>query len=199
LVALALAPGASFIAKSGVRRAPLVGRIADELGCVFVERDRTNEGGGGRGTDGAAAVLARLRTLHTTPEQLRRPLWIFPEGTTTNGAFLLQFKRGAFLSGDAVQPVILRYGGRNGFSPSFESIDAGRSILLLLSQWSNSCEVMMMPIYQPIAPECANPALFAAGVRTAMLRASGLQESSAGLRYVCISHSACSPSIELQI
>ena len=33
-----------------------------------------------------------------------------PQGTTTNGDYLLPFKTGAFLAGQPVQPVILRYG-----------------------------------------------------------------------------------------
>ena len=32
------------------------------------------------------------------------------QGTTTNGEYLLPFKTGAFLAGEPVQPVILKYG-----------------------------------------------------------------------------------------
>ena len=32
------------------------------------------------------------------------------QGTTTNGDYLLDFRKGAFLAGAPVQPVILRYG-----------------------------------------------------------------------------------------
>ena len=32
------------------------------------------------------------------------------QGTTTNGDYLLPFKTGAFLAGEPVQPVILKYG-----------------------------------------------------------------------------------------
>ena len=32
------------------------------------------------------------------------------QGTTTNGDYLLGFRKGAFLAGAPVQPVILRYG-----------------------------------------------------------------------------------------
>lgn len=39
-----------------------------------------------------------------------RPLLLFPEGTTTNGRFLLPFKTGAFLAGLPLQPVVIRYG-----------------------------------------------------------------------------------------
>ena len=39
-----------------------------------------------------------------------RPLLLFPEGTTTNGRYLLPFKTGAFLAGQPLQPVVIRYG-----------------------------------------------------------------------------------------
>ena len=32
------------------------------------------------------------------------------QGTTSNGEYLLPFKTGAFLAGEPVQPVILKYG-----------------------------------------------------------------------------------------
>lgn len=39
-----------------------------------------------------------------------RPVLLFPEGTTTNGRYLLPFKTGAFLAGLPVKPVVMRYG-----------------------------------------------------------------------------------------
>jgi len=43
-----------------------------------------------------------------------RPLLLFPEGTTTNGRFLLPFKTGAFLAGLPLQPVVIQYGEVRG-------------------------------------------------------------------------------------
>ena len=34
---------------------------------------------------------------------------LFPEGTTTNGRFLISFQHGAFIPGYPVQPVVVRY------------------------------------------------------------------------------------------
>jgi len=34
---------------------------------------------------------------------------LFPEGTTTNGRFLLSFQMGAFIPGYPIQPVVVRY------------------------------------------------------------------------------------------
>jgi hypothetical protein len=40
---------------------------------------------------------------------LKRPISIFPEGATTNGTSIIQFKRGAFASLLPVQPMCYKY------------------------------------------------------------------------------------------
>ena len=57
-----------------------------------------------------------------------------PEGTTTNGNYILPFKTGAFLAGTPIQPVILRYPYIH-FSPAWETISgASNSHVLLLTK-----------------------------------------------------------------
>ena len=52
-----------------------------------------------------------------------------PEGTTTNGNYILPFKTGAFLAGTPVQPVILKY-PYTRFSPAWDTI-SGVSVQFL--------------------------------------------------------------------
>ena len=54
------------------------------------------------------------------------------KGTTTNGRYMLKFKRGAFLAGLPVQPVVLIYSS-HWISPAWETITGPRHIRLLLS------------------------------------------------------------------
>lgn len=42
---------------------------------------------------------------------------IYPEGTQTNGDFLVPFKRGAFQGMKAVRPCCLKYDSPLGFKP----------------------------------------------------------------------------------
>ncbi|KAF8724365.1 hypothetical protein HU200_021397 [Digitaria exilis] len=66
------------------------------------------------------AVTERVKEVcqdKNTPMML-----LFPEGTTTNGDYLLPFKTGAFLASAPVQPVILRYPYKR-FSPAWDSMD----------------------------------------------------------------------------
>ena len=162
----------SFVAKATIRKLPLVGVVSEAMGCIFVERETR-----GAGENGGVSALVRERLLMRARDPTScPPLLLFPEGTTTNGKFLLPFKTGAFLTGAPVQPVLLRYRWRR-FSPAWETITAARHFFLVFSQLRQSLEVIYLPVYEPSAAEQADPALYAAGVRAAMLRAGGLEAS----------------------
>ena len=49
------------------------------------------------------------RLTHPSVENLKRPLLIFPEGTTKNSKFLLKFQSGAFHNKIKYQPILLDY------------------------------------------------------------------------------------------
>ena len=163
----------SFISKASVKQVPLIGVIAASMQCIFTER----EGAGGESS--AKKVLGHVARRLTAPATCR-PLWAFPEGTTTNNMYLLPFKTGAFLSGVPVQPVLLHYGS-SPFSPAFETIHVVRSLFLVLSQPWVTVTVTYLPLCVPTDAERANPAAFAERVRGMMLAAGaewGLQASS---------------------
>ena len=161
----------SFVAKATIRKLPLVGVISEAMGCIYVER----ESRGAEGNGAAALVRDRLLKRAQDPASCP-PLLLFPEGTTTNGKYLLPFKSGAFLTGAPVQPVLLRYRWRR-FSPAWETISAARHFFFTFSQLYQSLELVYLPVYEPNDAERADPALYAAGVRAAMLAASGLEAS----------------------
>jgi lysophosphatidylcholine acyltransferase / lyso-PAF acetyltransferase len=58
----------------------------------------------------AARVKQRMQQVAAGAGPHRRPILLFPEGTTTNGRYLLRFRTGGFIAGVPVQPIILRYG-----------------------------------------------------------------------------------------
>jgi lysophosphatidylcholine acyltransferase/lyso-PAF acetyltransferase len=163
----------SFISKASVKQVPLIGVIAASMQCIFTEREAAG------GESSAKKVLGHVARRLTAPATCR-PLWAFPEGTTTNNLYLLPFKTGAFLSGVPVQPVVLRY-GTSPFSPAFETIHVARSLFLVLSQPRISVTVTYLPLCVPTDAERANPAAFAERVRGIMLETGaewGLQASS---------------------
>jgi 1-acyl-sn-glycerol-3-phosphate acyltransferase len=90
-----------MVAKTEVRRWPLLGSLTAQAGTVYVER-----GGGPKAYPGVNAAMAAAYRSGL-------PVLFFPEGTTTDGAGVLPFRRGLFHSvlnnGVALRTSALRY------------------------------------------------------------------------------------------
>ncbi|KAK3235977.1 Lysophosphatidylcholine acyltransferase 2 [Cymbomonas tetramitiformis] len=166
----------SFVAKSGVANAPLVGPIAKSIGTIFISRD-DKDAKNVQPVKGNA-TLVRERAL----DPAASPLLVFPEGTTSNGAFLLPFHTSAFLAQKPVQPLVLKYRAAADFSPAFETIGALTSLGLLLCQWVNHLEIVYLPLYIPSKEEMADPKLYASNVREHMAAYGELQLSDLSLK-----------------
>jgi 1-acyl-sn-glycerol-3-phosphate acyltransferase len=100
---LGLVLNAGFVAKGDIRGWPVIGKLTEAYGCLFVERERR-----GKAQDQAAALASHL--------EADRGLVLFPEGTTGLGIETLPFRSSLFAlvpgvgDGSAkVQPVTLRY------------------------------------------------------------------------------------------
>nr|GMC47954.1 lysophospholipid acyltransferase LPEAT1 isoform X2 [Ipomoea batatas]GMC52295.1 lysophospholipid acyltransferase LPEAT1 isoform X2 [Ipomoea batatas]GMC56097.1 lysophospholipid acyltransferase LPEAT1 isoform X2 [Ipomoea batatas]GME10193.1 lysophospholipid acyltransferase LPEAT1 isoform X2 [Ipomoea batatas] len=173
----------SFVAKRSVAKLPLVGLISKCLGCVYVQREsRSPEFKGVSGV-----VNERIKEAHQ--DKLAPKMMLFPEGTTTNGDFLLPFKTGAFLSKVPVLPVILRYPYQR-FSPAWDSISGARHVMLLLCQFINYMEVIWLPVYCPSQQEKDDPKLYAENVRRLMAREGNMIMSDIGLAEKRVYHAA---------
>ncbi|KAG7941652.1 hypothetical protein I3843_16G055800 [Carya illinoinensis] len=164
----------SFVAKRSVAKLPLVGLISKCLGCVYVQRETKSSDFKGV----SVAVTERVKEAHQ--DKSAPIMMLFPEGTTTNGDFLLPFKTGAFLAKAPVLPVILRYPFQR-FSPAWDSISGVRHVIFLLSQFVNHLEVIRLPIYYPSQQEKDDPKLYANNVRRLMASEGNLIYSDIGL------------------
>ncbi|KAG8067778.1 hypothetical protein GUJ93_ZPchr0005g15094 [Zizania palustris] len=173
----------SFVAKRSVARLPLVGLISKCLGCIFVQREsKTSDFKGVAG-----AVTERIQRAY---EQKNSPMMLlFPEGTTTNGDYLLPFKTGAFLAKAPVKPVILRYPYKR-FSPAWDSMSGARHVFLLLCQFVNNLEVVHLPVYYPSEQEKEDPKLYANNIRKLMSAEGNLILSDLGLAEKRVYHTA---------
>ncbi|CAL1396285.1 unnamed protein product [Linum trigynum] len=164
----------SFVAKRSVGKLPLVGLISKCLGCVFVQRESKSSDFKGV----AGIVIERVKESHE--DESAPMMMLFPEGTTTNGDFLLPFKTGGFLAGAPVIPVILRY-PYHRFSAAWDSISGFRHVILLLCQFVNHLEVIRLPVYYPSQEEKTDPKLYANNIRRLMAREGDLVMSDIGL------------------
>ena len=97
--------GGSLIAKKEVGSWPIVGWVAKKFGVIFVDRN-------------PSTAATALESMQKTLAKATYPLIVFPEGTTTNGAYVKQFKSALFniaeCSDVTVQPVVVNYRYRNG-------------------------------------------------------------------------------------
>ncbi|XVF63910.1 hypothetical protein PTKIN_Ptkin09bG0124400 [Pterospermum kingtungense] len=153
------------------------------LGCVYVQRESKSSD-----SKGVAGVVTD-RVCEARENKSAPMMMLFPEGTTTNGDFLLPFKTGAFLAGAPVVPVTLRYPYQR-FSPAWESISGVRHVVFLLCQLVNHMEVTRLPVYYPSQQEKDDPKLFANNVRKLMASECNLIMSDIGLPEKRIYHAA---------
>ncbi|KAG6749212.1 lysophospholipid acyltransferase LPEAT1 isoform X1 [Populus alba x Populus x berolinensis] len=180
----------SFVAKRSVAKLPLVGLISKCLGCVYVQRELKSSDF--KGVSGI--VTERVKESH---ENSSAPMMmLFPEGTTTNGDFLLPFKTGAFLATAPVRPVILRYPYQR-FSPAWDSISGALHVFYLFCQFINHMEAVWLPVYYPSQEEKDDPKLYASNVRRLMAREGNLTMSDIGLAEKRIYHTALNGNISL--
>ena len=105
IYALNAARPVAFVSKSEVRSWPLIGRLAAHTDTLFIRRSSRQD------AIEACGILARRLGES-------RDVAIFPEGTTTDGSAVLEFKGALFQSaidaGRPVQPVSIAYYDRDG-------------------------------------------------------------------------------------
>ncbi|BCA54898.1 1-acyl-sn-glycerol-3-phosphate acyltransferase [Nitrospira sp. KM1] len=120
-----------FVAKSEVRRWPLVGWLAKQADTLFIKRNSPSE------------LIPINRSLHIALKG-GQSVGLFPEGTTSSGRSVLRFHSGLFESAvtsrSAVCPVALSYQTSDGH-PCFRAAFVGNQTLLA-SIWN----VLTLPV-----------------------------------------------------
>lgn len=124
----AVAPEARFVSKADVKAWPLLARLIDSAGTLYLERERKRDA---------------LRVVHDMAAALQAgaTVAIFPEGTTSTGHGLLPFHanllQAAIATATPVQPAALRFSdATHAVSEAVEFIGA---TTLLESLWRIAC------------------------------------------------------------
>ena len=134
-----------FVAKSEVRGWPVFGWMAAQLGTVFIRRDSARH---------VRQVSSQVAEVLNTES-----ICIFPEGTSTNGEGVLQFKSNLFesaiVSQVPVYPLAIRYLSKTtrarSDAPAFIG-DMG-----LLESMSNIIKNRTLVAQITFLPPCGNP------------------------------------------
>ena len=110
---ISAALGGSFFGKKEIESWPLIGWMAKKFGVVFIDRRPSH-------------AVEALDAIKHELNNVDYPLFIFPEGTSTNGAYVKQFKSSLFdvieKTGTTVQPVVIHYRLRDGTKISDEDM-----------------------------------------------------------------------------
>lgn len=101
--------GNSFFAKKEMESFPLVGWLSAKFGVTYIDRRPSQ-------------AIAALATVRNKMARATWPMVLFPEGTTTNGAYVREFKSTLFnfletengIEGATIQPVVQFYRRRDG-------------------------------------------------------------------------------------
>jgi lysophosphatidylcholine acyltransferase/lyso-PAF acetyltransferase len=164
-----------FLSKKELANYPLYGTLAKAMQCFFVEREcRT-------GKDAVMGqLIERIKSFYTS--QSCAPLLIFPEGTTTNGEYLISFKKGAFLNFTPLKMYGIKYLNKN-FNPSLDVLGTGSVVLLSMCHFYNPVTLVDFGIFNPAYLNLKDEedwAIYAETVKNIMLKGLNLASSETG-------------------
>ena len=167
----------SFLSKKEVVKYPLIGNIAVGLQSVFVTRDNRDDKN--QILDLIEERSAKIRSGKNYPQVL-----IFPEGTTTNGRYLISFKKGAFFTQDPLQIVCLKYNERS-FALSYDGIGDIYCFVFTFCQFINHLTVTEFDVFYPDYLNLKkysdeHTIIYMNTVKQVMLKCMGVQNSEAG-------------------
>jgi len=116
-----------------------------------------------------------IEALKVRSQDSRFPrVCVFPEATTSNGAQLMQFKKGAFASGEPVTPLLLTYPAAHYNSAHTGQNGTNMSLIRCFFQFHNRMKVVILDAYVPDEEEKADADLYASNVRTHMAKELGI-------------------------
>ncbi|KAK2650475.1 hypothetical protein Ddye_017964 [Dipteronia dyeriana] len=128
---------------------PFVGTIIRAMQVIYVNRFSQSS------RKNAVSEIKRKASCNRFPRVL-----LFPEGTTTNGKFIISFQLGAFIPGYPIQPVVVRYPHIH-FDQSWGNISLAKLMFRMFTQFHNFMEVEYLPVVFPSNNQKENALHFA--------------------------------------
>ena len=131
-----------FVAKSDVASWPLFGWVAQMTGTIFIKREKVS--------DIKKALKKMKRRL------IKRSVCIFPEGTSSNGRYLLPFKSNLFQSSidtqKSILPLCLRYEQKNTYTDKTAFVDDMSLLDSIIKIKQEKDITAIVEVLQPIRP-----------------------------------------------
>ncbi|CAD7943911.1 unnamed protein product [Amoebophrya sp. A25] len=158
------------MAKLEIRSVPMIGDYMNDMGAIWVERESA---------DGRSAAMKAIQDHIDWWRPGKKSMLVFPEGSTTSGNSVGEFKNGIFRPGLPVRPIVLLYFGATDLSSPMFKIDPGTNQIeeftdkeWLTSSWLQSgftsVLIKVLRIYHPNEQERKDATLFATNVQQYM-------------------------------
>eukprot|EP01090_Pellita_catalonica_P003321 TRINITY_DN12994_c0_g1_i1.p1 TRINITY_DN12994_c0_g1~~TRINITY_DN12994_c0_g1_i1.p1 ORF type:complete len:303 (-),score=41.44 TRINITY_DN12994_c0_g1_i1:44-952(-) len=161
------ARGYGFISKDFVGDIPFISNLANINGTLYIPSKKNAKSSDDSFVDTMKKRIAAFK------EQNMPPLMVFPEGTTTAGRGLIRFRTGAFVAGEPVQPILVRY-PYSYFDPSWSVGSIKKYLCALMAQIYTRVDIEFCETYYPSAAEIKNPRLYADNVGKLMAKKLGV-------------------------
>ncbi|XP_074565222.1 lysophospholipid acyltransferase LPEAT2 [Curcuma longa] len=145
---------------------PFVGTIVRAMQVIYVDRFSPQS------RKLAIHEIKRKASSNDFPRVM-----LFPEGTTTNGRFLISFRLGAFLPGLPLQPVVVRYPYVH-FDQSWGNVNLLKLMFRMFTQFHNFMEVEYLPVIFPDESKQQNVTKFSDRTSNAMSRALNVLQTT---------------------
>ena len=87
-----------FVAKSELMKVPLISNVMFNLDCLFLNRASKDD------RDNIAEML-KVRQKSFMDGKTSTPLLVYPEGSYTNGKYIMKFKKGVFAALLPIKPI----------------------------------------------------------------------------------------------
>jgi 1-acyl-sn-glycerol-3-phosphate acyltransferase len=183
VVAQMILNSAGFLAKNAVSNYCFVGPIAKGINCLFVKRENKEN-------REKIFELLEERQRDFYEGKIKTPLCLFPEGTTTNGRYILKFKRGAFYALLPIKPQIILLNKNENMSLAVGVGSVAFHYLRSLCYFRHYMYYVDLPVIKPTEFMWENYKhfgnekweIYAEVTRKIMCEISGLKESDKNFR-----------------
>ena len=131
-----------FMAKDETQNYPFVGELAKGINCLFVKRESPED---------RAKILTQLEERQKAFYEGRyfSPLMLFPEGTTTNGQYMLNFKKGAFYALLPIKPQLTLLDKNLNYSVGIGVSSAAFNYFRSLAYFGCNINICQLPVIKP--------------------------------------------------
>lgn len=131
----------SFVANDNIRKMPLIGNICTRVQSLYLDRAKTIDK-----NQTMDAIYKRVdqvmnqKTNHPT-------LMLFPEGTTNNGEWMMNFKKGAFVPEVPFKIYGLQVHAK--MNPCWNLVNMGPNFIFMLCNWGVGLTVHEFDSFNP--------------------------------------------------